>query len=461
MNTFNPSIFRAYDIRGKAAKDLSNELSYHLGRAFASELAQPNPTVSLARDCRLSSKRIRDSFAKGLCDSGANVIDVGVGPSPILYFAAHHLNTSGSVVITGSHNPSDENGFKMMRGTSSFYGDAIKKLKLRINGENYVEPTKTGVIKEQNIDDAYLNAMQNALNMGKKRPKVVIDAGNGTGGPLAIKLFGGLGFDVIPLFCEMDGTFPNHHPDPTVESNLQALKDKVIESGAEVGLAFDGDTDRLGAIDGSGRVLWGDQLMIIFGRAILKEIPGAKFIGEVKCSQSMYDELKKAGGHPIMWKVGHSLIKSKLKEEKASLAGEMSGHLFFADRYFGFDDAIYAGARLLEILSKSPMTLSEHFDTLPSMVNTPEIRVPCPDDRKFELVDAVATRLKASDKFTDIVELDGVRANMGFGWGLVRASNTQPSLVTRYEASSTKELKTVKDFFIEAISTSKLELSIP
>lgn len=461
MNEFNPSIFRAYDIRGKADKDLTDDFSYQLGRAFASELKQPNLTVSLARDCRLSSPRIRDAFADGLCTSGANVIDVGIGPSPILYFAAHHLKTAGSVVITGSHNPSDENGFKMMEQTSSFYGDSIQRLKKRIAQQDFHTPQQRGTVKEINIDEPYLSAIRKALHLGSLRPKVVIDAGNGTGGPLATKLYTELGFEVIPLFCEMDGTFPNHHPDPTVESNLQSLKNKVIESKADLGLAFDGDTDRLGAVDGSGRVLWGDQLMILFGKAILKETPGAKFIGEVKCSQSMYDELEKAGGTPIMWKVGHSLIKSKLKEEKAALAGEMSGHLFFADRYFGFDDAIYAGARLLEILSKTPNTLADHFDTLPSMVNTPEIRVSCPDERKFELVAAVATKLKASKKFTDIVELDGVRANMGFGWGLVRASNTQPSLVTRYEASSEAELKTVKDFFVQTIQASKDQLSIP
>jgi phosphomannomutase/phosphoglucomutase len=287
---------------------------------------------------------------------------------------------------------------------------------------------------------------------------VVVDAGNGSGGPAAVELYRRMGFEVFPLYCEMDGRFPNHHPDPTVEKNVADLRSEVRVRGAEVGIALDGDADRVGAVDGQTRILWGDQLMILFGRDIARENPGARFIGEVKCSQALFDELAKAGGQPIMWKVGHSLIKAKMKDTGALLGGEMSGHIFFAHRYLGFDDAIYAGARLLELLSRGDATLAELYDTLPVMVNTPEIRVECADDVKFEVVKRTTERLRGHHQVTDVVDVDGVRARFGDGWGLVRASNTQPALVIRCEAPTQARLAEIRGFVEGAILASKQEL---
>ena len=289
------------------------------------------------------------------------------------------------------------------------------------------------------------------MRLGARRPKLVLDAGNGAGGPTALALYRRLGFEVVPLYCEPDGRFPNHHPDPTVAENLTALQAAVAAHGAEVGLALDGDGDRLGAIDGHGRILWGDQLMILLGRAVLEEVPGAAFVGEVKCSQAMYDELTRAGGRPEMWKVGHSLIKARMKATGAALAGEMSGHLFFAHRWFGFDDAIYAGARLLELLSHGPTTLAELTDGLPVMVNTPELRVDCDDAIKFAVVARVTAALRARPDVVEVIDLDGVRARFADGWGLVRASNTQPALVVRCEAATAARLAEIHGIIDAAI----------
>lgn len=440
----NSRIFREYDIRGVAERDLDSPLITGLGKALASEISGGGQTrFVVGRDCRTTSPRLRDALVEGLTSCGVDVIDIGVVPTPVLYFAAFHLESQGAVIITGSHNPAPDNGFKMLRGTLSMHGQEIQRLAQRIATNDFLDTPRVGSVRELNIMGSYLDNAAANLKLGHRRPKLVVDAGNGTGGPAALALYERLGFQVEGLYCDMDGSFPNHHPDPTVEENLADLKERVLKSGAELGIALDGDADRIGAVDAQGRVLWGDQLMILLGRELLRECPGATIIGEVKCSQALYDELDKAGGNTIMWKVGHSLIKSKMKETGALLAGEMSGHIFCAHRYLGFDDGVYAGARLLEMLSRSDKTLADHYETLPQMVNTPEMRVECPDDQKFDVVARVAEALRARPEVKSVVDVDGVRANLDGGWGLVRASNTQPSLVLRCEAASPERLEAI------------------
>tara|TARA_R110002096_G_scaffold250980_2_gene443622 strand:- start:36767 stop:38152 length:1386 start_codon:yes stop_codon:yes gene_type:complete len=453
----NTKIFRQYDIRGVAAKDLSSELTTALGKALATHLAGSSgrPTIVVGRDCRITSPRLFEALTNGMRACGANVIDIGVVPTPVLYFAAFHLEPDGAVIITGSHNPGQDNGFKMLRGKSSIYGDEIVQIRDRILSEDFGTEEHLGSIEVQDVSEAYLSYLQSTLVLGAKRGKVVVDAGNGTGGPLATRFYEELGYEVIPLYCEMDGRFPNHHPDPTVEENLADLVAAVLEHKADLGIALDGDADRIGAIDSRGRVLWGDQLLILYGRALLQEVPGATIIGEVKCSQSLYDELERAGGVAVMSKVGHSLIKAKMKECGALLAGEMSGHIFFAHRFLGFDDGIYAGARLLEILSNTDESLADLYESLPQMVNTPEIRVECPDEIKFQVVERVTQRLRDRDEVTSVIDVDGVRANFGDGWGLVRASNTQPSLVLRCEAESETRLAKIRNVLESEITLAK------
>jgi phosphomannomutase/phosphoglucomutase len=429
----NLQIFREYDIRGNAERDLSDDLARDLGRAFGTLLAERGKRrVMVGRDCRLSSRRLRNALIEGLVETGRHVVKIEVGPTPLLYFAVNHLEADGGVMVTGSHNPPEDNGFKLLVGRSTIHGDEIRALGERIQKRDFIT-LPGGHVERAEVSPRYVHWMKGNVRLARTDLKVVVDAGNGAGGPLGLACMRALGLEPEALYCEMDGRFPNHHPDPTLPENVAELIARVRATGADVGIAYDGDADRLGAVDSRGEIIWGDRLLVAFGRAVLERHPGAAVLGEVKCSQTLYDDIAKHGGRPIMWKTGHSLIKAKMKEEGALLAGEMSGHLFFADRYFGYDDAVYASLRLLEILAASKQNLAEMLSDLPPTFVTPEIRVPCPDEIKFKVVARVLEHYRATHSVADV---DGARVNFGDGWGLVRASNTQAVLVLRFEASS-------------------------
>ncbi|MBI3472836.1 MAG: phosphomannomutase/phosphoglucomutase [Candidatus Solibacter usitatus] len=426
-----PTIFREYDIRGIADQELLDPGIEDLGRAVGTYLQRKNgKNINLGRDCRISGERLRNALIRGLKASGCHVTDIGVAPTPCLYYSCVHLKADGAVMITGSHNPQDYNGFKVVSGPSTIHGEQIQELRRMIDARDFLE----GQGSERVVDVAapYVEEISSQFQFDR-RIRVVCDAGNGTAGPVMHRILSRLNCEATELFFEMDGRFPNHHPDPTVPSNLAHLIAAVRETGADLGIGFDGDSDRIGAVDDRGEVVYGDQLMIIYAREILTRKPGATFIGEVKCSQILYDDLRKRGGNPIMWRTGHSLIKAKMKEEHAELAGEMSGHMFFADRYYGYDDALYAACRLMEIVAKSGQPLSFQLADLPKTVTTPEIRVDCADEVKFDVVRRVTERLR---QIHPVIDVDGVRVLFDQGWGLVRASNTQPVLVLRFEAST-------------------------
>ena len=426
-----PTIFREYDIRGIAETELANPDVADLGRALGTYLLRHSgPRINLGRDCRLSSPRLHNALLEGLLATGCEVTDIGVVPTPLLYFSATHLEADGAVMITGSHNPSEFNGFKTVSGSTSLHGEAIQDVRRLIDARDFA--AGHGTHHSMDVIPAYLDELSPQFEFGR-RIKVVLDGGNGTAGPVMHQLLKRLNVDVTELFFEMDGHFPNHHPDPTVPANLEHLREAVRVQGADLGIAFDGDADRIGAVDENGEVIYGDLQLLIYGREILTRKPGATIIGEVKCSQLLYDELKRLGGNPIMYKTGHSLIKAKMKQEHAELAGEMSGHMFFADRYFGYDDALYAACRLIEIVAKSGKPLSAQLAGLPKLISTPEIRVDCPDETKFAVVARVAEQFRRTH---NVIDVDGVRVLFGEGWGLLRASNTQPVLVMRFEAAT-------------------------
>jgi phosphomannomutase/phosphoglucomutase len=444
----NPQVFREYDIRGVVENDFDDAFVTDLGRGYATLLHRAGKkNITLGRDCRLSSPSLRARLLEGLLEAGINVVDVGVVPTPLLYFSVLHWKMDGGVMITGSHNAAEYNGFKLGVGPTTIFGEEIQNLRRVVETRNFVRGSSSGKLTEKPIVPDYGEFIRSQFKL-RSGMRVAVDGGNGCGGVVAVPLMKQLGLDVTELFVEMDGRFPNHHPDPTVEANMRHLQDAVKKNHAEIGIAYDGDADRVGAIDENGRIVWGDELMVVFSRAILRERAGAVIIGDVKCSQRMYDDIAKHGGRPIMWKTGHSLIKSKLKEEHAALAGEMSGHMFFADRYFGFDDAIYASFRLLEIVSNERRGLGAILADLPGSKFTPEIRVDCPDDRKFEVVRRAAEYFR---KHYQTIDIDGVRVKFHDGWGLVRASNTQPALVVRFEASNDARLNEIRTLFEEKL----------
>lgn len=446
MSVIDPTIFRSYDIRGVVDVDLTEAAVERIGLAYAT-LARTRGlrTLTVGRDCREHSSRLFAALARGLTAGGCDVIDVGTVATPMQYFSIPHLGADGGVQITGSHNPPEYNGLKLTLGGDSLHGEDIQALRRLATGEAPLLPaTAPGHVRAVDIVQAYEDALVGQARMGARKLKVVVDAGNGTAGPFAPPIFRRMGCEVVELYCDMDARFPNHHPDPTVEANLVDLQRAVVREGADLGIAFDGDGDRLGAIDEKGGVLWGDQLMVLYSRALLAEVPGAVIVGEVKCSSTMYDDIAAHGGVGVMWKAGHSLIKSKMKEVGASLAGEMSGHIFFKHRYYGFDDATYAGLRLLEILSSTPAPLSTLLDDLPRTYSTPELRMDCPEALKFRLVEATIAHFKALGH--RVIDVDGARVEFGDGWGLVRASNTQPILVLRFEAKTPQRLVEIRAY---------------
>lgn len=444
----NPEIFRQYDIRGIVDKDLTDDVVENIGKAYGTYVKDKNvKKITLGGDCRLSSDRFRNVLKKGLLSTGLHVIDLGTCPTPLLYFSIRHLKTEGGIMITGSHNPSDYNGFKLCIGPDTIHGEEIQNIRKVIEKEKFV--TSEGKEESFEITPVYQDYLIKNAKVNNKNIKIVIDAGNGTGGVVAKDIFTKLGIKTECLYCEMDGNFPNHHPDPTVPENLEDLKNRVLEISADVGIGYDGDADRIGIVDDKGNIIWGDQLMILFAREILQRKPGATFISEVKCSNVMYDDIKAHGGNAIMWKTGHSLIKEKMKEMGAELAAEMSGHIFFKDRYFGFDDAIYSSLRLVEILSNSDKKISEMLSNLPKTFTTPEIRVDCPDSIKFQVVDKVRDFFK---KEYEVIDVDGARILFPEGWGLVRASNTQPVLVLRFEANSIEQRDKLKKIVTDKVN---------
>lgn len=459
------SIFREYDVRGIADKDLTNEIAWGLGKALGLRAKKAGDSkVYIGRDVRVSSPRLANALASGFEAADVAVTQLQPGPTPLLYFAAYknipEFETRSGIMVTGSHNPPEYNGFKIVIGGQTLFGADIQSIREDVLSFAKQAPAKiTHTAKQMDRIPDYVNYVRENISL-KRRLKVVIDAGNGAAGELGIKTYQALGCDVIPLFCEPDGTFPNHHPDPTVPKNLAHLIEKVRSSGAELGIAFDGDGDRIGAVTATGRILYGDHLVLYFARDILKDVPGATIISEVKSSQVLYDQLEKWGAKPILWKTGHSLIKAKLKETKAQMAGEMSGHMFFAHRFFGFDDAIYAGARLIEGLSQHNETLDQFLDSLPPMTNTPELRIDCDDSKKFQVVKDFTGAAKK--KFGSAVnDIDGARIKMHGGWGLVRASNTQPVLVMRFEAGDRSHLKSIRDEFAQIMNEIKANVVVP
>lgn len=435
----NPQIFREYDIRGIVDRDLTEAVVRSIGQGFGTLVAKEGGSqVVVGQDCRLSSPRLAAALIAGLRSAGMNVVDIRMVPTPVLYYAAQEMNADGAVQLTGSHNPPDFNGIKMILGGAAVFGSQIREIRRLVEAGELAHGDGSYDLVEGVIDQ-YVDWVAEHAEMGPYRPRVVLDGGNGVGGPTAIPTLERLGIDVVPMFCEPDGTFPNHHPDPTISENIALLRDRVLAEKADFGVGLDGDADRLGVVDSAGNTLWGDKLMIIFARDILEKEPGATIVGEVKCSQTLFDDIAAHGGQPLMWKVGHSLIKAKMKEVGALLAGEMSGHIFFKHRFFGFDDAIYAATRLAEIVSRDGRALAEHLAGVPDTFVTPEIRLDVGDDAlKFEVARRVAEVYQSGviDGVREVVTIDGVRVIFEDGWGLVRASNTQPALVLRAEATT-------------------------
>ncbi|MBF0390086.1 MAG: phosphomannomutase/phosphoglucomutase [Desulfamplus sp.] len=448
----NPVIFREYDIRGVAGKDFTSQDAVNIGKAYGTmlnkeqKIADKKMVVTVGRDCRLTSDEYTKSFIDGIISTGCDVIDIGICPTPVLYFSIHHFKTQGGAMVTASHNPSEYNGFKLMSGFDSIHSSGLQNIRKLIDSNSYL--SGDGAVLSLDVTEPYIKYILNNIDV-TKQIRVGVDAGNGTGAITAIPVLKALGCEVHELYCDMDGTFPNHPADPTVKKNMLELIALVREKKLDLGVGYDGDADRIGIVDEKGEIIYGDQLMVIFAREILSRKPGATFISEVKCSMTMYNDIEKHGGRAVMWKTGHSLIKQKMKEENAELAGEMSGHIFFKDRYLGYDDALYATCRLLEIIANSGGQLSELIADLPQTFTTPEIRVDCADEIKFDVVKKITDKFKKTHK---VIDIDGMRALFDGGWGLVRASNTQPALVLRFEAATQNRLDEIRSVVESALN---------
>ncbi len=447
---FDPTILREYDIRGRVGETLGAADAAALGRAFGTRLREAGGrTVAVGYDGRLSSPELEAALVEGLAETGIDVWRVGLGPTPMVYFATHHLDADGGIAVTGSHNPPEYNGFKMVLRGRAVYGEEIRRLAGIAAGGRFAEGA--GTVEDRPVFEAYVERLaRDAGGMGA--PTVVWDAGNGAAGAAMAALAARLPGRHVLLNEEIDGRFPAHHPDPTVPENLAQLRRAVAAEGADLGLAFDGDGDRLGVVDGEGRILWGDQFLVLLARDVLRDRPGAPIIADVKASQVLFDEIARAGGRPMMWRTGHSLIKARMAEVDAPLAGEMSGHVFFADRYYGYDDALYAAVRLLAALGRTGESLAAFRDGLPRVVNTPEIRFPCAETRKFQVIEEARARLR--ERGAEVADLDGVRVSGPDGWWLLRASNTQDVLVARCESSSPAGLERLKAELLRELAAS-------
>lgn len=444
----NPNIFREYDVRGVADRDLTDEAVTLLGKALGTTARRKGlKDVLVGMDNRSSSPRLKEALTTGLVATGCRVVDIGTVVTPILYFSRVHYNTEAAVMITGSHNPPEDNGFKIALGPGTIYGEEIQDLRRLIEAGDF--ENGRGDVTAADPVPGYMNMIREKIRLGPRKLKVAVDCGNGTASYFAVDLISSLGCEVLELYCSPDPSFPNHHPDPVKRKNLTDIIDLVLSKGADLGVAFDGDADRIGVVDDRGTVVWGDQLMAIFWREVIEKHPGAPAIIEVKCSQALVDEVRRLGGKPVFYRTGHSLIKAKMKELHAPFTGEMSGHIFFADEYYGYDDAFYAAGRLLRLLSNSGRPLSEMVNDLPRYYSTAETRIPCPDEEKFGVVK------KLQDFFRgkyEVIDVDGVRVLFGDGWGLVRASNTQPVLVARCEAKTPERLKEIAATMKEALA---------
>ncbi len=442
----NPNIFREYDLRGLVDTDLTDEVVEKIGKGFGSYVkSKGGKKISLGRDVRPSSKRFNDSFINGVLSTGIDVIDIGEVPTPVGYFSLFHLDVDGGVVITASHNPPEYNGFKLAVGKSSIYGKEIQEIKKLIEEDKF--ESGSGRCTEADVVSSYVETVKSKIQL-KKELNIAVDAGNGMGGVLGPLILKELGCNVTELYCELDGTFPNHHPDPGVDENIQELIKTVKEKSLDFGIGFDGDADRIGSIDNLGRIIRGDQLVAIYARDVVKKTGKHKILFDVKCSLALIEDIEKHGGIPFMWKTGHSLLKSKMKELNSPFAGEMSGHMFFADDYFGYDDAIYAACRLCQIVSETDLKFSDIIDTLPHYFSTPEMRVKAKEEEKFQIVAKLKDYFKKENKTIDI---DGVRVVFPDGWGLVRASNTQPALIIRAEAKSPERLEEIRNLILEKV----------
>jgi phosphomannomutase/phosphomannomutase/phosphoglucomutase len=451
------NIYRQYDIRGIVDKELTDDIMFDIGRAFALYARQHGyQKILLGRDNRTSSPHYRELLAEALLQSGCDVVDLGMVITPMFYYASRYLEIGAGIMITASHNPGEYNGCKLLLGESTIYGDQIMVIKQLVEKGGFPSSTSGNLIS-YDIREAYMQMITAKIKLGPNKLRVAVDCGNGTASPFAPGLFERLGCETIPLFCESDPNFPNHHPDPVKPENLQDLIRLVRQFQADIGIGIDGDGDRLGVVDRNGNMIWGDQLMILFWRDILPRYPDLPCIVEVKCSQSLIDEIKLLGGTPLIYKTGHSLIKAKMKETGAIFTGEMSGHMFFADDYYGYDDALYAAARLLLLLSNSNQSISEMLSNIPKYFATPEIRLPSDDETKFKLVDQVLEYFK---KDHEVIDIDGARIIFPHGWGLVRASNTGPEIICRCEGDSPEALHEIKNIlfsYLDSIGLNTLQ----